>query len=98
MRMTCLPICRPHAVLAGAVALTLAIAQPGTRAQTLTQTSARSSASTTAPAAWAGDLTPIAATDWNVARAAHLLERAGFGATPEEIARFAAMSPSESRG
>jgi uncharacterized protein DUF1800 len=43
--------------------------------------------------AWAGDLSPIAASDWNYQRAAHLIERAGFGATPEEIARFAAMTP-----
>ena len=42
---------------------------------------------------WAGDLSPIAAADWNYARAAHLIERAGFGATPEEIARVAAMTP-----
>ena len=31
--------------------------------------------------------------DWSDDRAAHLLERAGFGATPEEIARLAAMTP-----
>ena len=43
----------------------------------------------------AGDLTPIAAADWNAARAAHLLERAGFGGTPEEVARYAAMGPQE---
>ncbi len=42
---------------------------------------------------WANNLTPIAAQDWNVERAAHLLERAGFGATPEDIQRFAAMTP-----
>jgi uncharacterized protein (DUF1800 family) len=42
---------------------------------------------------WSGDLTPIGPADWNAARAAHLLERAGFGATPEEIAQFAAMTP-----
>lgn len=42
---------------------------------------------------WRGDLTPIAAEDWNEDRAAHLLERAGFGGTPEEIRRFAAMTP-----
>ena len=42
---------------------------------------------------WAGDLSPIAASDWNYERAAHLIERAGFGATPEEIARVAAMTP-----
>ncbi len=42
---------------------------------------------------WAGDLSPIAAADWNYERAAHLIERAGFGATPVEIARVAAMTP-----
>jgi uncharacterized protein (DUF1800 family) len=44
---------------------------------------------------WQGDLSPISAKDWNAARAAHLLSRAGFGGTPEEIAKLAAMSPSE---
>ena len=44
---------------------------------------------------WANDLSPISASDWNAERAAHLLERAGFGATPEEIRRFAAMTPEE---
>jgi hypothetical protein len=44
---------------------------------------------------WAGDLSPIAASDWNSGRAAHLLERAGFGAAPEDIARFAAMMPQQ---
>ena len=42
---------------------------------------------------WSGDLTPITREDWNAQRAAHLLERAGFGATPAEISRFAAMTP-----
>ena len=42
---------------------------------------------------WTGDLTPIDPQDWNAERAAHLLERAGFGGTPQEIARFAAMAP-----
>jgi uncharacterized protein (DUF1800 family) len=42
---------------------------------------------------WANNLAPIAAQDWNVERAAHLLERAGFGATPEDIQRFAGMTP-----
>ena len=41
----------------------------------------------------AGDLSPIDAQDWNYAKAAHLLERAGFGGTPEEVARYAAMTP-----
>ncbi len=35
----------------------------------------------------------ISQEDWNAQRAAHLLERAGFGGTPEEIAQFAAMTP-----
>ena len=45
------------------------------------------------PAGWANDLSPIPASEWSDDRAAHLLERAGFGATPEEIERFAAMTP-----
>jgi uncharacterized protein (DUF1800 family) len=42
---------------------------------------------------WSDDLSPIAAADWSFDRAAHLLERAGFGGTPEDIARLAAMTP-----
>ncbi len=45
-----------------------------------------------APANWQDDLQPIAAGDWSQQHAAHLLERAGFGGTPAELARFAAMS------
>ena len=45
------------------------------------------------PDSWAGDLTPITAADWSRDRAAHLLERAGFGGSPEEIDRLAAMTP-----
>lgn len=47
------------------------------------------------PAGWAGDLSPIAASDWSYGRAAHLIERAGFGATPEEVARLAALTPQQ---
>ncbi len=47
------------------------------------------------PAAWADDLTPIATPDWSYDFAAHLLERAGFGGPPEEIARLAAMTPEQ---
>ena len=43
---------------------------------------------------WADDLSPIATEQWNAERARHLLERAGFGGTPQDIARFAAMTPS----
>ena len=44
---------------------------------------------------WVADLRPIDAADWNYDRAAHLIERAGFGATPDEVRRLAAMSPAE---
>jgi uncharacterized protein (DUF1800 family) len=47
------------------------------------------------PVTWANDLSPITGSDWSFDRAAHLLERAGFGGTPEEIARLAAISPME---
>jgi hypothetical protein len=48
-----------------------------------------------APPAWTNDLSPIAATDWNAVRATHLLERAGFGGTPDDVARLAAMTPKQ---
>src|SRR5215471_8566858 len=44
---------------------------------------------------WVDNLSPIAPTDWNADRAAHLLERAGFGGTPEDIARLAALTPQQ---
>ena len=40
---------------------------------------------------WSGDLRPIAPAEWNRERAAHLLERAGFGGTPDEIDRTVAL-------
>jgi uncharacterized protein (DUF1800 family) len=46
-----------------------------------------------APAEWQDQLKPLPANQWNRARAAHLLERAGFGGTPSEIDRFAKMTP-----
>ena len=45
------------------------------------------------PPSWTGDLTPIADTEWSRDRAAHLLERAGFGGTPQEIDYLASLSP-----
>ena len=45
--------------------------------------------------AWQDDLSQISPGDWNRSRAAHLLERAGFGGTPEEIDAFTAMTPKE---
>ena len=47
------------------------------------------------PASWAGDLTPLTAADWSYDRAAHLLERAGFGGTPEDIQKLADMTPEQ---
>ena len=47
------------------------------------------------PASWQDDLTPITAADWNYDRAEHLLGRAGFSGTPEDIERLAAMTPEE---
>ena len=40
----------------------------------------------------AGNLAPIETADWTADRAAHLLERAGFGGTPAEIRHLAAMT------
>lgn len=42
---------------------------------------------------WQNDLTPIGPADWKRDFAAHLLERAGFGGTPEEIDALAKMTP-----
>jgi uncharacterized protein (DUF1800 family) len=46
-----------------------------------------------APSAWVEDLAPISDADWNYARARHLLDRAGFGGTPDDVARLARMTP-----
>ena len=42
---------------------------------------------------WAGDLAPIAAADWTDERARHLLDRAGFGGTPDDVARLRELGP-----
>ncbi len=47
------------------------------------------------PDEWKDDLAPIGPGDWNYERAAHLLERAGFGGTPEQVEALAAMTPEE---
>lgn len=39
------------------------------------------------------DLAPIADADWNADKARHLLERAGFGGTPADVAHFARLTP-----
>ena len=47
------------------------------------------------PPAWQNDLSPIGSADWNYDSAAHLLERAGFGGTPEEIQALAKLTPAQ---
>ena len=42
---------------------------------------------------WAQDLTPISKAEFGAAELAHLYERAGFGASGAELARFAGKSP-----
>ncbi|MDO9714666.1 hypothetical protein, partial [Paracraurococcus lichenis] len=42
---------------------------------------------------WAEDLAPIPPAEWSRARARHLLDRAGFGGTLEEVDRLAALTP-----
>jgi hypothetical protein len=74
-----------HGVQRLAVAACLALAGTGWSAE----------ATGPGPASWANDLTPIGPQDWSYQRAAHLLERAGFGGTPEEIQRLAAMTPAQ---
>ncbi len=49
------------------------------------------SAQQAGPAAWQDNLSPLPLTEWNYDLAAHLLERAGFGGTPEQISALAAM-------
>ena len=48
-----------------------------------------------APESWQGDPTPLTQEDWSYDRAAHLLERLGFGGTPTQINKLANMSPQE---
>ncbi len=55
----------------------------------------QASAQTAGPAAWQNDLRPIAPADWNYDLAAHLLERAGFGGTPDEIQALAKLTPAQ---
>ncbi len=55
--------------------------------------SAQAAGTCTGGASWTGDLTPISRSEWNAARAAHLMERAGFGETPEGVDRLATLDP-----
>lgn len=75
--------------IAVAIALTLALATAAHAAGASDNEQVRRAG----PASWAGDLTPISAAEWSRDRAAHLLERVGFGGTPEDIERLATMTP-----
>ncbi len=55
-------------------------------------------AQTAGPADWQNDLKPVAPADWNYDFAAHLLERAGFGGTPDEIQALAKLTPAAGGG
>jgi uncharacterized protein (DUF1800 family) len=68
----------------GAAGLLLAAAMP-----------AQAQRASAPPAAWVDDLSPIGPQDWSYDRAAHLLERAGFGGTPQEVEKLAAMTPAQ---
>jgi len=50
---------------------------------------------TAGPSSWQNDLRPIGPSDWNYDFAAHLLERAGFGGTPQEIQALAKLTPAQ---
>ena len=75
-----------HAAVAGAV-LTLAITGHAVSATLMGWAPG--------PASWKGDLTPITAADWSYDRAEHLLGRAGFSGTPDEIQKLADMTPEQ---
>jgi len=47
------------------------------------------------PYSWQNDLSPVSNSDWNYDTAAHLLERAGFGGTPQQIQQLATMSAAD---
>jgi uncharacterized protein (DUF1800 family) len=70
-----------------------AMAEPSVSPRTANIAAREQPSGGSGPAQWAEDLAPISTSDWSFDRAAHLLERAGFGGTPEDIARLAAMSP-----
>ena len=61
----------------------------------LATTAALGNAESDPPPAWIDDLRPLAAEEWNLDRASHLIERAGFGATPEEVRKLVELSPKE---
>jgi hypothetical protein len=51
------------------------------------------SCSSFADSKWVGDLSPITDDDWELRTASHLLERAAFGGTPDEVSLFRKLGP-----
>ena len=90
---------RPRFIGLSAAWLFLLAVIPGPFASRVLTTQAPTSRANEAlgvgPASWVDDLSTIGPADWTAHRAAHLLERAGFGATPEQIARFASLTPQQ---
>ncbi len=68
---------------------------PTISAQNIKREPPRSPPTGSGPKTWNGDLSPISPLDWGPLQAAHLLERTGFGGTPEEIQRLAKMAPEQ---
>ena len=58
-------------------------------------TGATRAASASEEGPWVNDLKPLPVQAWNAERAAHLLERAGFGGTPTDVQRLAQMTPAQ---
>ncbi len=81
--------------LAAGLAVGLAALLSSAQVHSQARVEAKSSTAGPGPAVWQGDLSPIRAADWSQDRAAHLLERAGFGGTLEEIDNLAAMTPQQ---
>ena len=42
---------------------------------------------------WTNKLAPISESDWDYAKARHLIDRVGFGEKPKNIERFVRMGP-----
>src|SRR5215831_18571158 len=78
-------------VQSGAARLMLVVA-----ALTLCVGAAHAADATGAPKEWVNDLRPIDASQWTRERAAHLLERAGFGATPQDIEHYLKLGARDS--
>ncbi len=87
------PCCRSGAGVVCALGLASALAVVVACGGETSEPAAPASDATPPEAAAVDPLSPLPAEAWSPAHAAHLLERSGFGGTPEEVARLAAMTP-----